>query len=213
MPQIMLRNMLKKTGCHSYTESGTDVIYANNNYVALHSIFAGERTVELPGNYTVYDVFNRQIISTNTDSFTVTLSGKETRLFRITEPETVQVYIGQNAGGTVSNKGLTSLKPGGSMSFTVKADEGYRLSYLLLDGQKVFLEGDTFTFEDIRESHTVLAHFSPSYASEEATPQPDPKPQNSDLAPALIVGGVSLLVFIVAAAVIVAFVLRKRKKL
>ena len=214
MPQIMLRNILKKTGCHIYTESGTDVIYANNNYVALHSIFAGERTVELPGNYTVYDVFNRQIISTNTDSFTVTLSGKETRLFRITEPETVQVYIGQNAGGTVSNKGLTSLKPGDSMSFTVKADEGYRLSYLLLDGQKVFLEGDTFTFEDIRESHTVLAHFSPSYGAEEeapvtdVTPEPQPVPNNS-LVLILVSSGAALLALIAAT---VAIVIRKRKK-
>lgn len=214
MPQIMLRNMLKKTGCHIYTESGTDVIYANNNYVALHSIFAGERTVELPGNYTVYDVFNRQIISTNTDSFTVTLSGKETRLFRITEPESVQVYIGQNAGGTVSNKGLTSLKPGGSMSFTAEADEGYRLSYLLLDGQKVFLEGSSYTFEDIRQSHTVLAHFSPSYGAEEGapvtdvTPEPQPAPNNS-LVLILVSSGAALLALIAA---IVAIVIRKRKK-
>ena len=214
MPQVMFRNMMKKVGGHIYNESATDVIYANNNYVALHSIFAGDRTIELPGNYTVYDVFNREIVSTNTDSITLTLSGKETRLFRITEPETVQVYIGQNTGGTVSSKGLTNLKPGDSMSFTVEADEGYRLSYLLLDGQKVFLEGDTYTFEDIRESHTVLAHFSPSYGTEEApaenvTPEPAPAPQNNNFVPLLIGGGAVLLVLI---AVIVAIVLRKRKK-
>ena len=215
MPQVMFRNMLKKVGGHIYTDSGSDVIYANNNYVALHSIFAGERTVELPGNYTVYDVFNRKIISTNTDSFTVTLSGKETRLFRITEPETVQVYIGQNAGGTVSNKGLTELKPGESLSFTVEADAGYRLSYLLLDGHKISLEGNSYTFTDIQESHTVLAHFSPSYGSEEdapgadVTPQPAQDPQNNWLLPVLIGSGAALLILI---AVIVALVLRKRKK-
>ena len=213
MPQIMLRNMLEKVGGHIYTESGSDVIYANNNYVALHSNFAGERTIRLPGNYTVYDVFNRKIISTNTDSFTITLSGKETRLFRITDPETVQVYIGQNAGGTVSNKGLTELKPGDSLSFTVEAAEGYRLSYLLLDGHRVFLEGNSYTFEDIQESHTVLAHFSPSYGNEDepvdATPDPIPEPRSGWLIPVLIGSGAALLVLIAAIAVIA---VRKRKK-
>jgi len=211
MPQIMFRNILKKAGCHTYTESGSDVVYANNHYVALHSLFAGERTVELPDNATVYDVFNRKIISTDTDSFTVTLSGKETRLFRITEPETVQVYIGQNNGGSVSNKGLTNLKPGEGLSFTVEAEDGYRLSYLLMDGQKVFLEGDTYTFENIQESHTVLAHFSPAYGAEEAPPAQEETPQsvpqsNRWLLPALIG---SLLLLAVLAAVVV---LRKRKK-
>ena len=100
------------------------------------------------------------------------------------------------------------------MSFTVKADEGYRLSYLLLDGQKVFLEGDTFTFEDIRESHTVLAHFSPSYGAEEeapvtdVTPEPQPVPTNS-LVLILVSSGAALLALIAAT---VAIVIRKRKK-
>lgn len=214
MPQIMFRNMQKKTGVHTYTKSGSDVIYASNNYVALHSIFAGERTIELPGNYTVYDVFNRQIVSTNTDSFTITLDGKETRLFRLSAPETVQVYIGQNNGGTVSNKGLTNLKPGESMNFTFTADAGYRLSYLLVDGAKVYPQGDSYSFENIMESHTVLAHFVPSYGSEEVPEQnvnnTDDTTQNKWLVPVLIGGGISLLVLI--AVVLAIVVVNKRKK-
>lgn len=210
IPIAMIKNMLKKTDSHIYTDCGSDVIYANANYVALHSNFAGERTIDLPGNYTVYDVFNRQIISTNTDSFTVTLSGKETRLFRLSEPNTTHVYVAHNTGGSVSAKGLTTLTPGDSLTFTVTPDEGYRLSYAFIDGKKTFLDSNSYTFEDIQESHTVIAYFSPSYGDEEAEITPvEPKPaeeENSWLIPA-VCGGVGLLALI---AVII--LLAKRKK-
>ncbi len=83
LPQRLFRNMLSHTGGHIYTDSPSDVVYANSDYVALHSIFAGERTVALPQKATVYDVFSGEVIATDCDSFTVTLSGKETRLFRL----------------------------------------------------------------------------------------------------------------------------------
>ncbi len=86
LPQGLFRNMLSFTGGHIYTDSPSDVVYANSDYVALHSIFAGERTVNLPQQATVYDVFSGKVIATDCSSFTVTLSGKETRLFRLTKP-------------------------------------------------------------------------------------------------------------------------------
>ena len=85
LPQSLFRNMLRYTGGHIYTGSPSDVVYANSDYVALHSIFAGERTIELPQKATVYDVFSGKVIATGCSSFTVTLSGKETRLFRLTK--------------------------------------------------------------------------------------------------------------------------------
>ncbi len=212
LPQAMIRNMLKKIGAHNYTESGSDVIYANKNYVALHSIFAGERTIELPGNYTVYDVFNREIIATNTDSFTVTLDGKETRLFRLTEPNTVQVYMAKNQGGTVSHPGLTTLTPGDSLTVTIEPDPGYRLNYLMVDSKKISLEGNTYSFDDLQESHTVIANFTPSYGQGDADDgiavDNDSTGGNSWLLP-VISGGTGLLAIL---AVIAAFILSKRKK-
>ncbi len=86
LPQSLFRNMLRQVGGHIYTDSPSDVIYANGDYVALHSIFAGERTVYLPEKATVYDVFRDQVIAADCSSFTVNLSGKETRLFRLVQP-------------------------------------------------------------------------------------------------------------------------------
>ena len=91
LPQELFRNMLSFTGSHIYTDSPSDVIYANSDYVALHSIFAGERTVHLPQKATVYDVFAGKVIATDCSSFTVTLSGKETRLFRLTNPASLEL--------------------------------------------------------------------------------------------------------------------------
>lgn len=93
LPQILFRNMLRQIQGHVYTDSGSDVIYANSDYVALHSLFAGERTIRLPEAATVYDVFQERILATNTDTFTVTLTGKETRLFRLSQQSEVLASI------------------------------------------------------------------------------------------------------------------------
>lgn len=214
MPQAMIRNMLKYVGAHNYTESGSDVIYANENYVALHSNFAGEREITLPGNYTVYDVFNREIISTNTDSFKFTLSGKETRLFRLSAPNTAYVYIAKSEGGSVSHPGLTTVTPGDSLTFTVQADPGYRLNYLMVDGSQINLEGNSYTFEDIQESHTVIAHFSRSFSTE-VDSQVNPnvsvaEKESKNWMPIVWAGGGIAILLIVA--VIILMMLKRKKK-
>ena len=215
IPQAMIRNMLKRVNSHNYTESGSDVIYANENYVAIHSNFAGEREIALPGNYTVYDVFNREIISTNTDSFQVTLSGKETRLFRLSDPNTAYVYIAKDEGGSVSHPGLTTVTPGDSLTFTVDADPGYRLSYLMIDGNKTTIDGNSYTFQDIRESHTVIAHFSRTYGAEnEPLEEPihtDGQKGSGNLMPVVLIGGGAAAVLILAAAILL--ILKRKKKM
>lgn len=63
VPTALIRNMLRHEGCHIYDDNSSDVVYADGNYVAVHSLFGGERTIHLPKNCTVYDVFNRKIIA------------------------------------------------------------------------------------------------------------------------------------------------------
>jgi len=108
LPQGMIRNVLKQAGCHIYTESGSDVVYASTDHIAVHSAFAGERTVSLPGKYQVYDVFSGQTVATDADSFTVTLTGKETRLFRLMHQHTVVTDPAVSA--TLTTTGLTEGK-------------------------------------------------------------------------------------------------------
>ena len=105
LPQQMVRNILTQAGCHIYTDSGTDVVYANSDYVAIHSAFAGERTVRLPGTYTVYDVLQEKTVAENVNAFTVALTGKQTRLFRLLPQHTAATQPG--TAPTCTTPGLT----------------------------------------------------------------------------------------------------------
>lgn len=182
IPAALLRNILKHCGCHIYNENPTDVLYADNNYIAVHSLFDGERTVTLPQKSTVYDVFNRKVIARNATSFTFNMEKGGTHLFRLTPDDVLQVYVTRTAGGSVSPEGLGNVKPGGDYTFSFKADDGYTLSYILIDGVKTTVSGGSYTFKNVNESHTAVAYYSKVYDkppiddSDKPEPLPEPDP-------------------------------------
>ena len=163
LPADIIRNILKHCGCHIYDGNSSDVIYADNSYVSVHSLFGGEKTVELPGNYTVYDVFNRKVIAENVNSFTYTAEKSETRLFRIGKGNGIKLYFTRTSGGTVSPEGISEVKPGDTAKVTFKAENGYRLAYLLIDGIRTTVNGDSYTFKNINASHTLVAYYTKLY--------------------------------------------------
>lgn len=121
LPIQMLRNMLTHTGCHSYCSNSSDVIYASDSYVALHSLFAGERTITLPESCTVYDVFSREIVGENISSFAVSLSDKETKLYRLLDQKEELPAIDTSNTYTFSNmpaEGWGLFAPEGSFGGT-----------------------------------------------------------------------------------------------
>ena len=163
VPADILRNILKHSGCHSYDETASDVIYADNSYISVHSLFGGEKTISLPGSYTVYDVFNRRIIAENVSSFTYTSEKSETRLFRISKNNKLKLYFTRTAGGKVTPEGLSEVTPGEDITLTFEPDSGYRLAYLLIDGVKTTVKGSSYTFSNIKESHTVAVYYTRLY--------------------------------------------------
>ena len=163
LPQSILRNLLSHSGCHIYDETASDVIYADGNYIAVHSLFGGEKTIELPKKCTVYDVFGRKIAARDVKTFTFTANGASTYLFRLSTDEDLRLYFGRTAGGSVSPEGLTTAAEGDSATLTFTPDEGYRLDHLMVDGVRTTVSGSSFTLTDIRESHTVIACFTKVY--------------------------------------------------
>ncbi len=206
VPTALIRNMLEHTKCHIYDENSSDLIFADSNYVAVHSLFAGERTIDLPGTYTIYDVFNREIIAESASEFTFTMDGAETRLFRLSEPESVQCYVTHNVGGTTSEEGLVTLNPGADFKFDFKADEGYTVNYLMIDGEKVVPEKDSYTFENVKESHTVIVKYTKA-AEEETT---KPSTVKKEVGPILLIIISTIILFALIIVVIVLY--KKRKK-
>lgn len=85
LPAALLRNILKEAGVHIYSESDNDIIYANSNYVALHSGVSENKTIKLNGNYAVYDVFAKRYVSFNTNTIEYYHVAKDTKVFRLSE--------------------------------------------------------------------------------------------------------------------------------
>ena len=163
-PQALLRNILTHLGCHVYDETASDVVYADNNYVAVHSLFGGDKTIRLPQRSTVYDVVTGKIVAQNVTEFTIRCEKSETRLFRLSSDNKLRTYFTRTAGGSITPEGLQTVDKGGSLTLTLSADKGYRLDHLMVDGVKTTVSGNTYTLADIQESHTVIACYARVYA-------------------------------------------------
>ncbi len=179
-PQALLRNILTHVGCHVYDENASDVVYADNSYVSVHSLFGGEKTIRLPKRSTVYDVFNGKIIAEDVTEFTVNCEKSETRLFRLSSDNKLRSYFTRTAGGSITPEGLQTVEKGGSITVKLQADTGYRLDHLMVDGVKTTVSGNTYTLSDIGESHTVIAYFARVYAKPPIVEPDDPTPDEPD---------------------------------
>lgn len=80
IPAKILRNIAKYAGVHIFN-SESDVLYANSNFVSLHTLRAGNRKINLPYNSDIIDVFEGRIVATNTNSFVDFVPANITKLY------------------------------------------------------------------------------------------------------------------------------------
>ena len=157
----LLRNLLELAGCHIYSENSEDVIYSNNHYVALHSNASGEKTITLPGNYAVYDVFEKQFVSMNTNTITFQNAANDTHIFRLTTPNTYAVTARLKSGkGTLSAPGLTEVSPGQSYSLTITPEEKYEVASVLVNGQLAELQDGVLSIDAVNENTVIEVKFN-----------------------------------------------------
>lgn len=86
------------------------------------------------------------------------------------EMHTVNAIAGN--GGSISPSGIVEVEDGGSVTFTITADEGYELSELKVDGYTAEVSG-SYTFTNVTGEHTIYAIFREVVPE---TPQPTPSP-------------------------------------
>ena len=70
-----------------------------------------------------------------------------------------------NEGGSITPSGRIRVKAGSDKTFTITADEGYRIQKVLVDGEEVRLEENQYTFEDINAGHSIEAFFTKEKAN------------------------------------------------
>lgn len=88
------------------------------------------------------------------------------------EMHTVNAIAGN--GGSISPSGIVEVEDGGSVTFTITADEGYELSELKVDGYTAEVSG-SYTFTNVTGEHTIYAIFR-EVVPETPTPTPSPTP-------------------------------------
>ena len=62
-------------------------------------------------------------------------------------------------GGTISPSGRVKVARGSDKTFTIQADEGYKIANVLVDGQSVGAVAQ-YTFDNVRQKHTIEAIFT-----------------------------------------------------
>lgn len=77
-----LKAFCKSNGVRTYIES-EDLIYINNNYVALCAASDGKKTVKLDKEYNISQLLGNGFNSVHSDTFTVEMKKGEALLFRL----------------------------------------------------------------------------------------------------------------------------------
>ncbi len=67
-------------------------------------------------------------------------------------------------GGTITNVGANLVKYNQAITFEIKANEGYEIADVIVDGVSVG-KVDTYTFKKVAEAHTINAVFARSYTN------------------------------------------------
>ena len=180
----MLRNLLRMTGCHIYSENNGDIIYNNSNYVALHSGEEGKKTITLPENHSVYDVYEEKFISLDTDNFTYYSAQNDTHIFRLLTPDKYAVTSRVKGGnGKISAVGLTEVNPGDDFTLKLSPDKGYEVSSVTVNGEKVDVKFGKITLKNINKNYAIVVSFSKIaklILKEDDTPQNEDTPSKAD---------------------------------
>ncbi len=84
-PEIM-RQLVKESGVHVYSDSN-DLYFINNNFIGIHTLEDGMRTIELPVESTLFELFRNQEIPSQKTHY-LEMEGAQTYLFFIGNKET-----------------------------------------------------------------------------------------------------------------------------
>ena len=80
LPPAVLRELARYAGVHIYSEM-EDVMYADRNFVALHTVRTGDKTIHLPHPADVWEVYANRQVASGVTQFTDTMESGTTNLY------------------------------------------------------------------------------------------------------------------------------------
>jgi hypothetical protein len=81
----LLMGLCDYAGVHVYSRS-FDVFRANKNYVMLHAVSPGKKTIKLPGKYDIYNALSGEKIASKSSEIVDSVPAKETWIYQIKTP-------------------------------------------------------------------------------------------------------------------------------
>lgn len=85
MRSDLLASIAEYSGCHLYEKGGDDVVYANENFVAVHAASDGRRTIRFKGKCTPFEVYERKAYGRDVDRIEVDMKLGETRMWCLSD--------------------------------------------------------------------------------------------------------------------------------
>jgi beta-galactosidase len=77
-----LRKIFESAGVHIYSDSG-DIFYIGRNWLCIHTVSGGKKTINLPFPAQVVNPFEEKIVSDSTKTIKLTMAPKSTQILRI----------------------------------------------------------------------------------------------------------------------------------
>ena len=82
MQYDLLAAVAEMAGCHIYSWYG-DVVYANENFVAVHAKDDGKRTIRFKHKCSPYEVYEKKCYGRNVETITVDMKLGQTLMWRV----------------------------------------------------------------------------------------------------------------------------------
>jgi hypothetical protein len=80
LPPSVLRELARYAGVHIFSES-EDVLYSDRNFIALHTVRAGAKTVRLPRRADVWEAYSNRLVARDCTEFSDPMDAGATHLY------------------------------------------------------------------------------------------------------------------------------------
>lgn len=145
-------DVMGESGMSFFTETRRENGWDNNWYSfdGTHPNFAGR---PLLGNYIAGRIRNTYYVKPP-----ITAQRKGQDVTKTYYTITATTSNNDSAFGSITPPGVSQVEEGGSLTFAISANVGYRIAGILVDGEPVEI-ANSYTFSDVQADHTIIVTF------------------------------------------------------
>lgn len=125
--------------------SSKTFVFTSSNGYTLDKVFVDNQEEQISNNQYTF----KNVVANHTINVT----------FKEMPISTYSITSSVNGNGSINPLGETLLLEGQSQAYNIAPNEEHKVSNVLVDGLEVQLIDNTYTFENVRDNHTITASF------------------------------------------------------